>query len=306
MKLSVGLNSAQAFFAGRRRQIILAACVLIFMLGVVAYVAVSRIPIGGPATQQQIAQLKKAIKDDPHDANTRVSLATAYYQAGAEQRSIAELKTALKLNDSHQGALILLGDIYMEQDNYKDAIPLYEKVVELNPVDRMLFPSRQIEGAYYQLGAAYLKTKNFSDAAMTLENTLLIDGSDADAWYLLGNTYQELGEVEKAVECYKKAVRYVPNYTESYQAMAKCYEKLGQNSYADYAKAMVAYSSRSAQEAVTQLEKVTAEQPAFVEGFLGLALAYEKIGASDKAAGAYQKVLSLDPENWLATAKLGR
>ncbi len=306
MNMSLSMAPVRKYFAGRSRDVLIAACVLVAIMGIVTYVAVSRGPHPGESIKQQITELEKAVKADPHNADGRVALAITYYQAGERQQAISQLKTALKFNDSHQGALLLLGDIYMVLGQYQDAIPNYQKVVSLNPIGQLQFPSAQVEGAYYQLGAAYFNTNSFSDAAKTLEGALIIDGSDADAWLLLGKTYQQTGELEKSIECFKKAVNYVPNYSEAYQLMAQSYERLGQTTYAEYARAMVAYSAGSAQEAVTQLEKVVAEKPDFADAYLGLALAYEKVGMPDKATSAYQKVLGIDPENWLALAKLGK
>ncbi len=290
-----------------KRKVLIACCVFLVLAAAVTAVFLSRTSQNDSSElRQNIAQMEKAVKSDPHNADLRVALALGYYQADSLQQAISQLKTALDFNQNHQSALMLLGDIYMNLKRYPEAQACYQKLVELNPIEQMTFSSRQIEGAYYQLGAANYNMGNWTGAAAVLESTLIIDNSDSDAWYLLGKSYQKLEQFEKAVECFRKTVRYVPNYKEAYQSMGECFEKLGQDVYARYAKAMVAYSSGSTQEALTQLQIITAEKPDYTDAVLGLALAYEKAGDTDKAKAAYEKVLELDPEDWLAKAKLGR
>jgi len=304
--MAINATAIREYYQNNKRKILIAgACFLLLIAAITTFMV-----MGGAnpnkAVQAAIAQHKKAVQADPHDPNLRVSLALTYFQGGQVSQAISELKTALSLDENHQGARLLLADIYMSQKRYKEAIPNYEIIVAANPVDKMQFPSRDIQSAYFQLGSAYFHVDDFKNAANTLQGALMIDGTDSDAWYLLGQSFAKTGELDKAVAAYQKAVLFVPDFKEAYQGMAECFDKLGEASYAAYARAMVTYSSGAAQAAIPQLEKVTAEKPEFIDGFLGLALAYEKTLQKDKATAAYEKVLLLDPENWLAKAKLGR
>jgi tetratricopeptide (TPR) repeat protein len=251
-----------------------------------------------------MARLEKIVAQNPDDPDLRVELALFYSEAGSMQQAIEQLKTALDLNESHQGALVALGDIYMQLGQYEEAIVPYRKVVELNKDNPMRGVNRQLEAVYYYLGVAYFNLGKPEDAIQSLEEALSIDRTDADAWYMLGATYQHMGEVEEAIESFKEAVRFVPNFQEAYQGLAQGYEETGQESLARYAEAMVSYSSGAISEAVRQLEEVVAAAPDLAEAYLGLGLAYEKDGQTEKAISAYQQALRIDPDVWLARAKL--
>ncbi len=298
--------SIPKFFNLSKRNITIAACFVLVIAATTTFATMSSNSKISAAAKQEIANLEKVVRQNPHDVDTRVAMALAYYRSGAEQKAIAQLKTALQLNPSHQGATLLLADIYMDIRRFDKAIPYYKKVIEVGATNPMHGLSRELEGAYYQLGNAYLHLGKNADAATALEAAIAIDAADADAWYLLGTTCQKIGQFEKAIDSFKQAVLFVPNFKEAYQGLAECYDKTGQASYALYARAMTAYSSGALQETITQLNNVIAQKSDFTEAYLGLGLAYEGSGQKDKAKEAYQQTLALDPNNWLATSKLGR
>ncbi|HEY83263.1 MAG TPA: tetratricopeptide repeat protein [Dehalococcoidia bacterium] len=286
-----------------RFSILVAAGLAIVIGGVTAYLLISR-DQPGELVEREVARLEKVVAQNPDDPDKRVELALFYYEAGSLEQATDQLKAALELDGSHQGALVALGDIYMEQGRYEEALEPYLKVVELNEDNPLRGVSRQLEGVYYYLGVAYFNLEKPEKAIEYLEEALSIDRTDADAWYTLGATYQHTGELEKAIESFKQAVRFVPNFAEAYQGLAQCYKKTGQEGLARYAEAMVSYSSGATGKAVRQLEEVVAIMPDLADAYLGLGLAYEKEGQIEKAISAYQQALNLDPDIWLAQAKL--
>ena len=277
---------------------------VIAIAAVVAYLVIFSEPHPGELVEREIAKLEKVIEQYPDATDKRVELALLYSGAGSQRQAIAQLQMVLEVNNSHQGALVALGDVYMELGHYEEATGPYLKVIELNEDNPMRSVSRQLEGVYYFLGTAYYHLGKLEDAIQSLEEALAIDRTDADAWYIMGATYQQMEEYKKAIESFEQAVRFVPSFIEAYQGLAQCYEKTGQANFVTYANAMISYNSGSPDEAIRQLETVIAATPDFAEAHLGLGLAYEKEGEIEKAISAYHKALEIDPGLWLAQAKL--
>ncbi|HUE86947.1 MAG TPA: tetratricopeptide repeat protein [Vicinamibacterales bacterium] len=72
----------------------------------------------------------------------------------------------------------------------------------------------------------------------------------------------------------------------------------------DEAKAQVEFGIQVAQrglwrEAIYRWERATQLDPAYAAAFNNLAIAYEHEGALDKARGAYEKAIALEPNNAL-------
>ena len=47
--------------------------------------------------------------------------------------------------------------------------------------------------------------------------------SEAYEWYCKGGDYEDSGELEKAIECYTKAIELNPRFDEPYRCRGKCY-----------------------------------------------------------------------------------
>jgi tetratricopeptide (TPR) repeat protein len=59
--------------------------------------------------------------------------ATTYFLAGDYERSIADCHEVLKRNPRHFGALSGLGQIYMQQERYREALDWFRRALDVNP-----------------------------------------------------------------------------------------------------------------------------------------------------------------------------
>jgi tetratricopeptide (TPR) repeat protein len=107
-------------------------------------------------------------------------------------------------------SLASLGDQYFESSNYKQAIELYKKALEINPNDTDTFND---------LGLAYQYTGN-SDLA----EEVLIKGTETDPsyqriWLTLGYVLKSAGKNEEARSILQKAVDMGPDNEIGQEAM---------------------------------------------------------------------------------------
>lgn len=258
----------------------------------------------GELIQREVARLEKLVQENPDNPDLRVQLAVFYSKARDYNKAIDQLKEALRLDESHQGALITLGDIYMEQGRYQEAVEPYTKVVELNRDNPMRFASMQLEAVYYWLGVAYLELDKPQKAMEQFQEALKIAPTDADAHYQLGITYRRLDRLEEAVRSLKKATSFVPNYEEAYRALVECYKDQGNGDMVAWAQAMVKYSQGNYQEAIKELRELLLRLPNSADVYFGLGLAYENSFQPEMAIEAYRNTLRLKPDHWLAQQRL--
>jgi len=163
-----------------------------------------------------------------------------------------------------------------------------------------------LEAALYYLGASYIETNQTDAAIKSLTQALVINQTDADAMYKLGQAYARSSQPELAIVQYEKAVRFVPDFQEAYQGMLEIYLAQNKIEFVYYARGMLAYSQRDLEKAKSELEASAEVLDHYAPLYLGLGLTYEAIGETEKAIQALNKALELDPNNFMAQQTLGR
>ncbi|MHB8260310.1 MAG: tetratricopeptide repeat protein [Bacteroidia bacterium] len=86
---------------------------------------------------------------------------------------------------------------FLKKNDYKDAVPVYQKLVKKHPEN---------EEYKYQLGRCLLKTHgNRAETISLFESSLTKRKPDAEAFYYMGQAYQHNLQFDKAMETYNKA-----------------------------------------------------------------------------------------------------
>jgi tetratricopeptide (TPR) repeat protein len=256
--------------------------------------------------ERQTRHLEEMVRQNPSDPGLRVAVAQWYLEKGLVEEAIEQGQAALKLDENHQDALILLGWAYQAKGDDDQAISSFEHVAELNKDNEFAMIDPRMNVVYYNLGELYRRREEYDKAIEALQLALKVDRTDADARFALATIYQQQGDHEAAIQEFNETLRYVPEFPEVYQGLQVSYEALGMSSEADYAQAMVAYSQGKYEQAARQLESVTQAAPEFDPAYLGLGMAYEKLGQHEKAISAVQRYLEANPDSFVARNLLGR
>jgi tetratricopeptide (TPR) repeat protein len=107
----------------------------------------------------------------------------------------------LEVDTMNPQSLVMLGDKYFENRRFAQAIEIYEKVLELNPVD---------VDTYNDLGLAYHYTGKSSIAVDILKKGARIIPSYQRIWLSLGFILMSVGNNEEAKSALKEAVDLNP------------------------------------------------------------------------------------------------
>jgi tetratricopeptide (TPR) repeat protein len=256
--------------------------------------------------ERQIKQLEEVLASDSEDVGARLSIAQLYYENGDYSKAIQYAEPVLDAHPGDPAPLFLLGIVYSEAGQVDEAVGSLERLVAIRRESPMAQVDRVLETSLYYLGSNYLKLNRADDAIGVLKEALDIDETDADVLYQLGVAYNQKGEYERSIEAYQSAVRFVPDFTEAYQGMAKAYDALGLPSKALYAQGMTSFSSKEYGKAQQYLERAAQDLPDFVPVYLGLALTYEQQGDFGLARKNIARALELEPDNFNANVISGR
>jgi tetratricopeptide (TPR) repeat protein len=108
----------------------------------------------------------------------------------------------------------LLGDIYCEQERYKEAANIYNDALKYNPTSYEL---------YYNIGMVYTMLNDFQNAKVCYEKAAIINSLSYNSYYNLGQIsfiYNELGEAEKY---FMQSAQSPDVEAKSYYNLAKIY-----------------------------------------------------------------------------------
>ena len=253
-----------------------------------------------------IKHMEEAIKQEPQNPEARLALAESYLRTGRYAEALGQTEQVIDLYPDADGALLIAGIAHVRLQQPERALEPLERFVALRKDRPMAHTDSALEAAYYFLGESYVNLGRPAEAIPVLEAALSINRTDADALYQIGLAYHAAGQPEIAVERYHQAVRLVPDFAEAYHGMIEGYSALDQSEYVAYARGMEAFSLGDYKTAKTHLEYATEALPDFAPAFLGMGLAYEKMGQYEAALAAIKRALELDPGDFAAQQALGR
>jgi tetratricopeptide (TPR) repeat protein len=78
-------------------------------------------------------------------------------------------------------------------------------------------------GAYYLLTAGYIENEKPEEAVQQLEANLAKNPSDFQARFLIASLFKEMGDLERAIEAFKKVIEIEPGFAAAYNNLAYLY-----------------------------------------------------------------------------------
>ena len=104
----------------------------------------------------------------------------------------------------------------------------------------------------------------------------------------MGIAYSDLGNKEKAIECYEKAIEIKPDYALVFNNMGSTYDAKGNK-----------------EKAIECYEKAIEIKPDDALAFNNMGSAYDDLGNKDKAIECYEKAIEIKPDYEYAWMSLG-
>jgi tetratricopeptide (TPR) repeat protein len=177
--------------------------------------------------ESAISVLHEMIRLAPQDPRAHDELADIYINRGLLDEAIAELRLLADIYhrrrqpDMAGTTLQRIGELYAEMGNNEEALINMHRAAELNPgsmdllravVGFCLQLGRGKDAAQYQVIIArhYFETHQVKEAVAALQQLITIDKSNFEAYDMLGQTYQSVGEYEQASRVYRNLSKVNP------------------------------------------------------------------------------------------------
>ncbi|MEP6489566.1 tetratricopeptide repeat protein [Microcoleus vaginatus GB2-A3] len=265
--------------------------------------------------EEAIAECKRAIEIKP-------DLAVAYKIAGNATQAMGKAEAArywyvqaLEIEPDFAEIHANLGSLYAQQKHWEKSIACYQQAIKIKP---------NLASAYRNLARVFLQSGQPQAGAECWYEALTLDINWAkpDEHFTLGNTLLELGQLERAISCYRRAIQLQPSYADAYhnlgevlsvrgqweEAIAAYRQAIDQNPNFDaphygLGKAWASLDRR--EEAIACYRRAIELNPNLVQAYQSLGDALDSWGQLDEAIGCYEKTIELKPDIWEVHQKLG-
>jgi len=265
------------------------------------------------------AELQKTLRLDPNFGGAYDLLVQSYLASNKLPQALSQLQTQLSKDPNDASALMMLALLYERTNDFAQARDAYERLLRINPNSiaalnnlACLYADRLDDlGKAYDLvrkareqqandpaiadtfGWVLFKRGEYLQALPILQESAAKLPDSPEVQFHLGMTAYMMGQTDLAKVALQKAANAAkdfPGKEESNRRLALL--KTG--------------NGASPELSLSQLEAMVKEQPNDVISQMRLGEAYEKQGASDKAAAAFEQALKLNPGLAAAITKLAQ
>ena len=223
--------------------------------GYTVWVNTNQSRLATPALRS-IEGLKAMARRSPNDITIRIRLGEALGQAGMYDEAVQQLTQALNIDRKHTGALLDLGLIAAQRNEWNTAESYFQRVADLTDGIEYANVNDQRETALYYLGECALRSRRYEDAISWFKAALRIRRDAADTYLEMASAYKGMGDLDAALKQLEIGVTFDPTYAQAFYEMGQIYssKKDVVNAASCYAKsAELAPDAEQPKEALASL-----------------------------------------------------
>jgi tetratricopeptide (TPR) repeat protein len=265
------------------------------------------------------AELQKTLQLDPNLSNAYDLLVQAYLATNKLPQALNQLQAQLAKNPNDVSALMTLALLHERTNDFLKARDAYERLLAIEP-DSI--------SALNNLAYLYVDRLNDLDKAYDLARKARdLQGNDPAIADTFGWILSKRGDYQQALPILQESASKLPDSPEVQFHLGMTAYLMGQTDLARVALQKAASATKdfpgreeskrrlallnsgtdaSSELSLSQLEAMAKELPNDVITQLRLGEAYEKQGAPDKAAAAFEQAVKLNPKLTSAITKLAQ
>ena len=175
------------------------------------------VPVEQPKNLPRQVSKKQLSEKSSSSFKTHLDAGIKLEREGNLPKALEELLQATKLNTSHPEIYHRIGEVYLRQKKYNEALSSFQKALVLSP---------KYYWSWRGLGDVYLEQGNYDQAIDSYHHCLEIEPNYFYAYQRLGKIYQQDKLFQEAINCYKKALEIQPNSSEIQGLLTQCIQQI--------------------------------------------------------------------------------
>jgi tetratricopeptide (TPR) repeat protein len=254
-----------------------------------------------------IRDFNRVIRSNPNQFEAFIVRAQAKFNLAEYDAARQDAQKAVDLKSDAEDAHFILGEIYLAQQKYADALPEFNITLEVNPNN-----SEAFRGKIFSI---YFSGKE-KEAFEIVESAISKDPQKSIYYYIKGVMNNNKGKYSRALENFDKALTLNPGTNEfniylnrgiSYleleenesalKDISKAIELGPNNASAYHSRGRVYYSTKQYAEAVKDFSRSVEINPENDAAYYNLGMTYFRLEDSKNACENFHKSCSLGNKN---------
>ncbi|WP_186470019.1 lipopolysaccharide assembly protein LapB [Synechococcus sp. A18-25c] len=188
---------------------------------------------------------------------------------GFYQSAISLLRKATVVSSEDSECWFNLGNAYKGATQLEEAIVSYRSAEEHGSTNPQIFNN---------WGRCLQDLSRQGESIPILEKAVGIDSDCFGAWFALGNSWRDVGDISRAVFCYLKSIDASPSFVEAYLNLGILLKEEGE-----------------VEEAIASYRKAIEVKPDFADAYLNLGYALKEKEEVEAATDAFSEHYRLKP-----------
>ena len=229
---------------------------------------------------EAMPDLNEALKLDPRNVLALSQRGYAYFLLRDNGKGLADVNAALEIDNTAAAPYAFRGMIYSDMGEQDKALADLNRAVKLNP---------DLPPAHGGLGSVYIKQQEFEKALLAFNKALALAPKSMPSLSGRGYAYLSLGEHDRAIADITQAIAINPRFARPYVNRGRAYIATGK-----------------LPAAIKDFDEALKLEPKNVTALLQRANAFERSREFAKAQADLQETLKLVPSHPVAIAGIER
>ena len=166
-----------------------------------------------------IGQIREAIRLKPDDADARKNLGAALFNEGKVDEAISQFQDAMRLKPGNAEAHDYLGVAFLSKGQIDDAISQFQDALRLKPDDATI---------HFNLGAILANIGQTDEGICQFQEAIRLKPDYVNAHKSLGNALVAKGQMDEAIRQFQETIRLKPADAEAHNNLGSALLKKGQ------------------------------------------------------------------------------
>ncbi len=163
---------------------------------------------------QVVKDILEPLRDQLSRPSSFGALARAYKELDEPRSAIDLYERLIVLEPDNAGAHLDLGNLYIDQENYIEAIEVFQLGLDRSP---------EVNSLKFALGRAYKASGEYQSAIEQFNQVINRNPHNYEVYYQLGLIYYDQGDVDQAIESLESAIRFNDEYVTAYLKLGEIY-----------------------------------------------------------------------------------